>query len=89
MTRGWTHWEIRVIITPHTLKKRRMCQHPEGAVARSALIKDDQSPVSPPVRGPMPECVAGAGVPAAAAIPEERERRGTWKTEEGPSNVPS
>jgi len=59
-----------VTIAPHPLKKRRMCQHLKRTVARNALIRDTQNPLSLPVKGCTPgECIAWAGI----AIAEERE----------------
>lgn len=52
--------EIKVIIVAHPLKKRRMCQHRKRAVARTALMRDDQNPLPLPVKGSMPECIAWA-----------------------------
>ena len=72
MARGWTYWEIRVTIAPQPLKKRRMCQHLKRAVARRALIRDDQNPLPLPVKGSMPECIAWAGI-AAAILRKESE----------------
>ena len=65
---GRTYSEIRVTIVAHPLKKRRMCQHLKRAVARRALIRDDQNPLPLPVKGSTPECIAWEGI--AAVIPE-------------------
>ena len=64
MVSGRTNSETRVIIVAHPVKKRRMCQHLKRAVARRALIRDDQNPLPFPVKGSTPECIAWEGITA-------------------------
>jgi len=74
---GLTNSETRATIAAHPVKKRRMCQHLKRAVARRALIRDDQNPLPLPVKGSTPECIAWEGI--AAVIPRvsvEKEWKG-------------
>ena len=61
-----------------------MCQHRKRAVARRALIRDDQNPLPLPVNGSMPECIAWAGIASDMAEGQCRERvEGVLETEAG------
>jgi hypothetical protein len=66
--RGWTNLETKVTIVPHPVKKRRMCQHRKRAVARRALIREDQKPLPLPVKGSTPECIAWTGIAEAIVV---------------------
>ena len=79
-----------MIIAPHAVKKRRMCQHRKRAVARRALIRDDQNPLPLPVKGSTPECIAWAGIAEAmGSASVEENRKETKKQRWGFSTHPS